>query len=115
VPGGEVLGRLPHCGDPVWRLDAASNCPDPKATALAATVAPLPMSPASPPTGERIVLTRRERDVLRLLAEERSDRQIADTLYIGLRTVSWHVSSILSKLDASTRLEAVERASAGFI
>jgi DNA-binding CsgD family transcriptional regulator len=53
---------------------------------------------------------------LRLLAAGHTDREIADVLFIGLRTVSWHVSAIFGKLDASSRRDAVERArTAGFI
>jgi DNA-binding CsgD family transcriptional regulator len=52
-------------------------------------------------------LTAREREVLRLVADGLTDRDIASALFIGRRTVSWHVSTILSKLDVATRREAV--------
>jgi DNA-binding NarL/FixJ family response regulator len=55
-------------------------------------------------------LSRRERQVLSLLAEGRSDREIAAALFISQRTVSTHVSAILRKLDSSTRAEAAVRA-----
>lgn len=55
-------------------------------------------------------LTRRESEVLRLLAEQRTDQEIADALFLSRRTVSWHVRSILSKLKASSRGDAVSRA-----
>jgi excisionase family DNA binding protein len=87
-----------------------------RAVATAATVTPPTNTPpvAQPPV--KSPLTRREQDVLRLLAAGQTDRQIAETLFIGLRTVSWHVSTILGKLEARTRREAVERArAAGFI
>lgn len=51
----------------------------------------------------RFGLTRRERDVLRLLVAGQSDRQIAQTLFIGRRTVESHVSSILNKLELESR------------
>ncbi len=51
-------------------------------------------------------LTDRERDVLRLLASGSSDREIADSLTISVRTVETHVGSILRKLDARNRSEA---------
>ena len=50
-------------------------------------------------------LSARERDVLRLLARGRTDRQIGAELYISHRTVERHVSSLLAKLDARTRAE----------
>jgi DNA-binding CsgD family transcriptional regulator/tetratricopeptide (TPR) repeat protein len=51
-------------------------------------------------------LTARERDVLRLVAEGRTNRQIAETLFISPKTASVHVSNILAKLSLSTRGEA---------
>ena len=57
-------------------------------------------------SGERFDLTGRERDVLELLAEGRSNPEIAEALYIGRGTVRTHVSAILGKLGAKTRTEA---------
>lgn len=51
-------------------------------------------------------LTARERDVLSLVAEGRSNRQIAEALYIAPKTASVHVSNILAKLEVSSRGEA---------
>ena len=56
--------------------------------------------------GPAVGLTPREVDVLRLL-EEHSDREIADRLYIGPRTVSTHVTSIMNKLGVNSRTSAV--------
>ena len=55
------------------------------------------------------LLTRRELDVLRLLAEGASNRLVADALVISSGTVKFHVGSILRKLHASNRAEAVTR------
>lgn len=59
-------------------------------------------------TGARpdTVLTPRERETLTLVADGRSNREIAAQLYISAKTVSVHVSNILAKLDASSRTEA---------
>ena len=54
-------------------------------------------------TGDELGLTPRERDVLALLAEGRTDRQIAEALFISPRTVAMHVSSILAKLGVPNR------------
>jgi ATP/maltotriose-dependent transcriptional regulator MalT len=54
-------------------------------------------------TGDELGLTSRERDVLALLAEGRTDRQIAEALFISPRTVAMHVSSILTKLGVPNR------------
>ncbi len=51
-------------------------------------------------------LTPRERDVLRLLVRGMTDRQIAEELFIGPRTVGTHVANILAKLEALNRSEA---------
>lgn len=52
------------------------------------------------------VLSTRELEVLRLIAAGKTDRQIADTLYISRRTVEWHVRNLLGKLGAANRAEA---------
>ena len=51
-------------------------------------------------------LTSRELDVLCLLVEGKSDKEIAGALFIGARTVETHVSNLLAKLDAHNRAEA---------
>lgn len=61
-------------------------------------------------------LTPREHNVLSYLARGRSNKQIASTLNISERTVKFHVSSIITKLDAANRTDAVARAAqAGII
>jgi DNA-binding NarL/FixJ family response regulator len=52
-------------------------------------------------------LTPREREVLQALAEGWSDREIARQLHVGAGTVHSHVTNILSKLDVSSRLQAL--------
>jgi DNA-binding CsgD family transcriptional regulator len=57
-------------------------------------------------------LTRREQEVLEVLAEGATNAAIAAQLHLSERTVAHHVSAILRKLEASRRLEAVQRARA---
>jgi len=52
-------------------------------------------------------LTDREREVLALLVEGLNNNQIAEQLVVSVSTAKFHVSSILSKLGASSRTEAV--------
>jgi DNA-binding NarL/FixJ family response regulator len=57
-------------------------------------------------TPESAELTEREAEVLRLLARGLSNKQIAQALVIGEKTVKTHVSNILSKLNVSSRTQA---------
>ncbi len=59
------------------------------------------------PAGEP--LTSREGEVLAMLAEGAGNKEIASRLHISEHTVKFHVSSILTKLGAATRTEAVSR------
>lgn len=52
-------------------------------------------------------LTEREIEVLELLCKGRTNQEIADELFIALKTVKTHVSNILSKLDVQDRTQAV--------
>lgn len=62
--------------------------------------------PAELDPAESLGLTNRERDVLRLVAAGRTNRQIAEELFISPKTASVHVSNILAKLGVSGRGEA---------
>jgi NarL family two-component system response regulator YdfI len=62
---------------------------------------------ASQPTPTLDDLTPREVEVLRMLAEGLGNREMASRLGISDHTVKFHISSILDKLGASTRTEAV--------
>jgi DNA-binding NarL/FixJ family response regulator len=58
----------------------------------------------------RGILSRREHEVLRLIAQARSNREIARELSIVEGTVKRHTSSIYAKLGARSRMDAVRRA-----
>jgi ATP/maltotriose-dependent transcriptional regulator MalT len=55
-------------------------------------------------------LTPRELDVLRLVADGRSDREIAAALFVGSGTVRTHLTSIFGKLDVGSRTGAIAAA-----
>jgi DNA-binding NarL/FixJ family response regulator len=56
--------------------------------------------------GEGGPLTRRELEVVRLVADGRTNREIAGELFLSPRTVDMHVRNILAKLDCRSRVEA---------
>jgi DNA-binding NarL/FixJ family response regulator len=66
------------------------------------------------PTGDPIrrLLSKREFEVLQLCAAGRASREIAESLHITTRTVSYHIDHVLAKLSARNRAEAVAKASA---
>jgi DNA-binding NarL/FixJ family response regulator len=74
----------------------------------ASAMASSPHAPETTPPAE--VLTRRELDILRLVADGYSNAEIADQLVLALSTVKWYVSEILRKLDVANRTQAVIRA-----
>ena len=69
-------------------------------------------SPISTLAGHLLVeeLSEREVEVLELIANGYSNKEIADTLYIALSTVKSHINNIYRKLDVSKRTQAVARA-----
>jgi DNA-binding CsgD family transcriptional regulator len=83
------------------------------AGASGAAVGPRPSSLVRGVVGEAPVvatntfgLSRREREVLLLIAEGRTNREIGERLFISQKTVGVHVGNILSKLRVSGRVEA---------
>jgi DNA-binding NarL/FixJ family response regulator len=72
--------------------------------------APLAAEAAAAPEAEREELTPREQEVLALLAEGLSNKEIASRLDISDHTAKFHVNSILQKMGAQKRVEAVVRA-----
>ena len=79
--------------------------------ATRAAGAPMPLR-RDAPRDERLIeeLTARERDVLALVADGRSNREIATGLGISEHTVKFHLASLFGKLGVSTRTQAVRRA-----
>ncbi len=80
-----------------------------EAAAILASVESAPAPAATLPAGNAL-FSRREHDVLQLLVEGRSDREIAETLSLSYRTVTSHVRNILGKLDVASRTAAATQA-----
>jgi DNA-binding CsgD family transcriptional regulator len=76
----------------------------------AAKVAMVSREPRPAPDVAEVELTPRELDVLTLLAEGASNKTIARQLGISVHTAKFHVGSILDKLDATGRTDAVAHA-----
>lgn len=103
-------------GEPMARLlteaRARGLMPDYAGRLLAAIQ---PQAPAPIESGQATLaladpLSEREIEVLRLVGEGRSNREIADLLYLALDTVKGHNRRIFAKLDVQRRTEAIARA-----
>lgn len=79
-----------------------------EAFALCAPQTATPLKPKNPLALDH--LTRREGDVLRLVAEGLSDAEIAEALFLSVRTVNAHLQSIYSKFGVKSRTAAVRHA-----
>ena len=88
-------------------LQQACSADDPTAVSAPPVV-------SSPDAHQRslvpVSLTKRELDVLQLLAEGLTNRQIAEQLVLSVVTVNAHVRSIYNKREVSTRTAALRRA-----
>jgi DNA-binding NarL/FixJ family response regulator len=78
------------------------------ATHLAALVDLVRVSRLDPTDGARLdALTRREREVLALLADGRTTQEVSDALSISVMTVQSHVKNVLAKLGVHSKVEAI--------
>jgi DNA-binding CsgD family transcriptional regulator len=80
--------------------------------ATGARIEPGPLHPRQSPDGgaQMTILTRREREVLRLVGDFLSDREIAERLSISTQTVSWHLMHANAKLGTHDRFAALREA-----
>lgn len=100
LPTGELLAtvRAVYRGEAMYRTQAAS-------WALGRAVTKT--APVNSTSLEQELLTDREREVLQRMAAGESNADIARTLYVSEGTVKTHVHSILQKLNANDRTQAV--------
>jgi LuxR family maltose regulon positive regulatory protein len=67
-------------------------------------------SPVAPRATHSLALTPKEREVLPLLARNLTNKEIGLAMQVGEQTIKWHVKNLLTKLDAGTRKQVVQRA-----
>jgi DNA-binding NarL/FixJ family response regulator len=94
---GATLARL-SAGEPALSPNLAAKILD--------EFARMARQPTRKPAGLEEELTDREREVLRLVAEGSTNREIASTLYISENTVNFHMKHILGKLHLKNRTHA---------
>ncbi len=111
--GGRALITLPPEVDALLEEPApapvqprASVTPGPVMQAVGPAPVPGPGSGRPAAGGDTFGLSRRELEVLALIAKGRTNREIGDRLFISQKTVGVHVGNILAKLGVSGRVEA---------
>jgi DNA-binding CsgD family transcriptional regulator len=116
-PRAEATAALRQAYETAERLGAAPLRREVEGLAKRARIGlEEPESAATAPAARRLEpfgLTPREREVLALLAEGRTNPQIAADLFISVKTVGIHVSNILAKLGVTSRVEAAAVAHRG--
>jgi DNA-binding NarL/FixJ family response regulator len=70
----------------------------------------MPTSTRSETTQRAVRLTKREIEVLSLIAQGHSSKEAADTLYVSKRTVDFHLANIYDKLQVNNRVQAFRAA-----
>lgn len=95
--------------DKAWEAGRALS-PSEAAAEASAVLDRLRVASAASAPNDHAIFTPREQDVLRLLVEGRSDREIAEVLGIGYRTVTSYVRNILAKFDVASRTAAATQA-----
>lgn len=99
APPAAILGAIDAAASGMALID-----PQELESLLAASAGPQSVEAATAPATP---LTPRELEVLRMMADGAANKEIAWRLSISEHTVKFHVASILGKLDAGTRTEAV--------
>ncbi|GLW63647.1 helix-turn-helix transcriptional regulator [Actinomadura rubrobrunea] len=102
--------RLRTVAETAERLGAAPLLEEAQVLARNAHLTLSPDAPSQDGALDRLKLTDRETEVLRLLAAGYTNRQIGEKLFISVKTVSVHVSNILAKLGVTGRGEAAATA-----
>jgi serine/threonine-protein kinase PknK len=109
-----ILDGGPACLDIVHGISSRLNGDPAQPPGLAAFLLLLLRTGggAAPPTAADAepTLTDREREILQLVAQQRSNREIAQELHLGVNTVKWYLKRLFSVLGVSGRQECVDEA-----
>lgn len=107
-----VLIAILFAGTGIWlgtRLLAPRERIVDRIVKVVAPAAPTPNFVADDTARERLGITRRELEILELVARGLSNREIGETLFVSENTVKTHCSRAFDKLGARRRTEAVQR------
>ena len=113
MPDAMFMQRAREIGvDSFWHKEVQAA---PMLEVLDRTMAGERVWPESPPVTElgfakSTEFTGRELEVLRLLAEGQTDKEIAEALYVSVTTVRYHVGNLMSKTGFSSRTELAVKA-----
>ena len=102
---GRAMIRLPEGIDELLAEDGLAPAAPAAGTTPSALVRGV-VGEAAPPRTDTFGLSRREHEVLALISEGRTNREIGERLFISQKTVGVHVGNILAKLGVSGRVEA---------
>ncbi|GAA1850191.1 hypothetical protein GCM10009836_32480 [Pseudonocardia ailaonensis] len=105
APAGPPVELDGAVHQPVW-LDFGPGSVDGWLAGLIGTEATPPPATAAPVTVSLVGLSSRELEVVRLVADGRSNREIGELLFISEKTAGRHLSNIFTKLGVHTRAEA---------
>ena len=95
-------------GAGIW-LGTRLFAPRERIVEVAVPAAPTPIVATDDTVRERLGITRRELEILELVARGLSNREIGETLFVSENTVKTHCSRAFDKLGARRRTEAVQR------
>lgn len=57
-----------------------------------------------------LILSKREKDIMKLMAQGMSNDEVSQNLFISIGTVKWHINNIFSKLEVKNRVQAIDKA-----